>query len=728
MVNDPPVLISPSNNQTVEPGGMQNIAISWAPRHVAMPTLGGQISYNISIWEVPKGFNPHMVVNSLQPIETVNTLTTSYLWGPANTPLTLGKHYVVAVRAVDLGNEVVFHNKGLSEPHSFIYGEPCLTPINLKHSNVFIETADVQWFSLGRAQKFRIELKTSAEENNAWRAIDVANSPTTLTNLMANTSYNYRVSTVCGSFVSTPSAEKNFKTQKVPELNKECSSQVGSFTPDESPLLSDLSSGLVFLASGFPVEVYSYTQVGPSTFNGEGMILLPLFDIGLKAKLNGIKVNHSLQLVDGTVASIYNDDLTIVGGDSNNPTEPGGVDFSNPNDTIHVTSPIDAVYMNPDSTWNVVTDDGEVIIITPNDGGTLVVGPDGNGVVIIDDQVYTVSDALDPQTNGNGDGGGTGGGDGPAITPTAICTQTVTFSPGGSLHRYGFDPYREVMPPGTYQTITAHGETLHLPWKSVASTGSDRLYANPATDTLLTFAYQSGMPVQASAGNDGYNVWTTSPPGGEDNLLALCNTDTEGNASVAGGVRVKAYDLVRHRVTIVPVGSSQPLFTQQQLQTALNDIYGPAVVEWDVTIDEPLDVPTVPNLENGLEVSNTEYSEHMRAIWRSYVYQRSTVPGTAYLFIIPKFADNPTMAGYMPLKRNYGFLTPQSTTRDAAHELGHVREAMPVQAHGAAAAFSRTIPSVLTDGSIFNLRHTFSQHNVVYLPEGTTQNLMDYST
>jgi hypothetical protein len=49
-----------------------------------------------------------------------------------------------------------------------------------------------------------------------------------------------------------------------------------------------------------------------------------------------------------------------------------------------------------------------------------------------------------------------------------------------------------------------------------------------------------------------------------------------------------------------------------------------------------------------------------------------------------------------PLKSNYGFLTPQATTRDAAHELGHVREAMSVQAYGAAAAFSRTIPSVLT--------------------------------
>ena len=53
-----------------------------------------------------------------------------------------------------------------------------------------------------------------------------------------------------------------------------------------------------------------------------------------------------------------------------------------------------------------------------------------------------------------------------------------------------------------------------------------------------------------------------------------------------------------------------------------------------------------------------------------------------------------------PIKSGFGFLTPQADARTAAHELGH---------------------------GAFNLRHTFSNDNVVNLPEGTTQNLMDYS-
>ena len=266
------------------------------------------------------------------------------------------------------------------------------------------------------------------------------------------------------------------------------------------------------------------------------------------------------------------------------------------------------------------------------------------------------------------------------------------------MHRFGFDAYKEAMPPGTYHTINVGEQTLHLPWKSVATGGSDRLLASPKTDSTLTFAYQGGMPLTGTPTQDGHHVWTLNPPGGEDNLLALCQADSSGNASVAGGVRVKTYDLKRHRVAVVPVGTSQPAFTKQELQTALNAIYAQAVTEWEVTIEQPLDAT---GLNTTPEVNTTDYSEDMRAFWRAYVMQRNRVPGTTYLFAIPGFKDNPSMAGYMPLKSGYGFLTPQATTRDAAHELGH---------------------------GVFNLRHTFSTNNVVNLPEGDTQNLMDYSS
>jgi hypothetical protein len=38
----------------------------------------------------------------------------------------------------------------------------------------------------------------------------------------------------------------------------------------------------------------------------------------------------------------------------------------------------------------------------------------------------------------------------------------------------------------------------------------------------------------------------------------------------------------------VPVGTSNPGFTAQQLQATLNTIYAQAVVEWEVTIEKAL--------------------------------------------------------------------------------------------------------------------------------------------
>ena len=409
IVNDPPQLVTPSNNQTLEPGGIQNIFISWIPRHVVNPTSGSQISYNLSLWEVPQGFDPQMVVNTLQPLETVSSYSPNVIWGPDKTALTPGKRYVVAVKAIDPNNEVTFKNNGFSAAHSFVYGQPCLTPINLSHSNVFIQTADVAWYALGAAQNFRVEFKAASEANDAWRNLDVNQTNTTISNLAPNTQYNYRVSAVCGGFVSNPTANRSFTTLSLPPLSNECTSDISVPQPDESPLLSSLPFGQVIMAAGFMVEVGVTTQPTPYTFNGNGIITLPLYNFAVKANLKGIQVNRSLHMVSGIVEAQHGDSLTLVGGPGTTTGGPGSVDFSNPNDTVFLSAPIDSVYMNDDGTWTVVNTDGDTTVITPGEGGTMVVDEDGNGVVIVGEEIYTVSDVFNDDPNGNGSGGADSG-------------------------------------------------------------------------------------------------------------------------------------------------------------------------------------------------------------------------------------------------------------------------------------------------------------------------------
>ncbi|MEJ5317954.1 MAG: hypothetical protein WHS63_13165 [Tenuifilum sp.] len=79
----------------------------------------------------------------------------------------------------------------------------------------------------------------------------------------------------------------------------------------------------------------------------------------------------------------------------------------------------------------------------------------------------------------------------------------------------------------------------------------------------------------------------------------------------------------------------------------------------------------------------------------------------AYLFLVPK-ADG-GLQGYMPFNRQFGFVV-APTGSD-----GNVD----------AAALARTVAHELGHG-IFSLRHTFSEKNFVTLPQGKTDNLMDY--
>ncbi|ALO13902.1 hypothetical protein L21SP5_00222 [Salinivirga cyanobacteriivorans] len=111
--------------------------------------------------------------------------------------------------------------------------------------------------------------------------------------------------------------------------------------------------------------------------------------------------------------------------------------------------------------------------------------------------------------------------------------------------------------------------------------------------------------------------------------------------------------------------------------------------------------------ENGdglIERPNTDYSNEMRAVWESFLASMQYDPvqqGQAYLFVIPGITEGGDVRGYMPIKSRYGFVTADATTRAVAHELGH---------------------------GVFNLRHTFSEENSFTLPQGETDNLMDYST
>ncbi|MEJ5266148.1 MAG: hypothetical protein WHT29_12610, partial [Bacteroidales bacterium] len=97
----------------------------------------------------------------------------------------------------------------------------------------------------------------------------------------------------------------------------------------------------------------------------------------------------------------------------------------------------------------------------------------------------------------------------------------------------------------------------------------------------------------------------------------------------------------------------------------------------------------------------------MRALVKAYRKANNVEKNAVYVFLVNLPCSDSRLQGFMPFNKQFGFVFVQATgsatttlTRTIAHEVAH---------------------------GLFTLRHTFSNENTYILPQGTTDNLMDYS-
>jgi hypothetical protein len=200
----------------------------------------------------------------------------------------------------------------------------------------------------------------------------------------------------------------------------------------------------------------------------------------------------------------------------------------------------------------------------------------------------------------------------------------------------------------------------------------------------------------------------------EDKLMAWYpeyKTENDSVTSVdrvlAGQVNLVSYEKKKVTLYLVPVnGSTCP--DAAYVQKTLNAIYAQAVVEFDVKRMDNLKVAIGDSYTTTID--NTDNDERM-----NYTPDEKTVIGAlednanytsdAYFLFFFDGAKDPSLKGYMPLKKQYGFIFkfkqyPDEYLRTVAHETGH---------------------------GVFRLYHTFSDQNLYPQTQGGTANLMDYS-
>jgi hypothetical protein len=129
VVNDPPLLNTPSNQAEINVQNPQNILFQWTPRH----KQANAVEYDFVLTEllVPANFSGNLqnLFLSQPAYYQATTSNTTLLYGPAQPPLIAGRTYGFRVKAKakqGLEEVGIFRNEGYSEVFTFSYSQPRL--------------------------------------------------------------------------------------------------------------------------------------------------------------------------------------------------------------------------------------------------------------------------------------------------------------------------------------------------------------------------------------------------------------------------------------------------------------------------------------------------------------------------------------------------------------------------------------------------------------------------
>lgn len=320
----------------------------------------------------------------------------------------------------------------------------------------------------------------------------------------------------------------------------------------------------------------------------------------------------------------------------------------------------------------------------------------------------------------------------------------TTGDPAVIDQEYGFDGQKYQVHQENYHQIEAIAdEPYSVAWKSVRSGQTDVVDAfirnddsvNPASDlltpsTTLRFEHK-GENLNATQNGDIYSMTVTGNPThhGIEEIYAI--QDIPENVShphgeppvedgshihIAGKLNVISYDEKSVNVVIVPVqvegGTPWTYTPPANLSEELNDIYLQAGMSVNVTVQDQVfesSLPeTFPDLPSGWL---SAYNNEMGNIISNYQSDFEVIDDTYYFFMINQPHETNGKLGFMPKKRQFGFIFLQEIVENTTD---------------AVAAQVKTIAHELGHGA-FVLEHTFETHSDnPELANNQTDNLMDY--
>ncbi|GCC51976.1 hypothetical protein SanaruYs_22070 [Chryseotalea sanaruensis] len=710
VLNDPPLLNLPHNDTKIAILEPTNIAFTWTPRHTGSPNAAFTTNYTFKMVELAPNATSQSANAAFlsQPVLYETTLSQNQLvYGPAEPTLMAGRKYAWQVQATDTEDRDLFRNNGKSEVFVFQYGDALGIPRNVLQQGGNATTLSMQWELPSEGEmpaQYRIRYKPlSSPANNYFESV-TTNRYYTLGELNPSTNYLVQVRSERNSIFSEYSAPLQMSTTSLEDGPYTCGQAPVLTPPTTTEILPRLFPGDEIRMHDFRMMVLT-VEGSNGYFSGTGLMPVSLFNnASVKVRFSG-KVNKNHELA-GEIVSTYAkgnamgqlvEEMEKIGADRNTAQNNASETIAIPV-AITIIGIIDSVWVQ-DSTIVVLKEDGtqEEITRPVTASGAM------QSVVLTDSEgnSYTVNKDGEVINNGS--------------SATSTVASTVHYKVNFTAKEdqdYGFDAkVHEVL--NHYETTSIEGDTYTVPWKSVETGRFDKVKVT-ATVPRENLIQEVGFSVDAASlpkqqGENANELIVTLQGKAHEQaeqVSAYLNQENTADSTTSrlevGKLNVISYNKAYKNLVLISVNGAQLPVQKEVLQTELNDIYKQAIVQWQVEPVQTLTEIDYDKDNNGLEYGNSNwfsnYTGEMRTIINTYLQNRSLMPDTYYLFIVPK-TDDPQVMGFMPRMKQIGFIcsekvTAKNITKTIAHEL----------AHGA-----------------FRLEHTFP-----LLPQ-QGDNLMDYS-
>ncbi len=707
VLNDPPIVNVPRNAEKIRILNPQNIIFQWTPRHTGSPNAAFRTDYECTLVELwPETRNPNDAILSSPPILQETTSSTTFIYGPAETPLVAGRHYAFRVQAKSISgiSELdLFKNNGYSEVITFRYGDPCLAPDPITTTVLDPERIKLEWTASAQHTEYAVQYRQAG--TSQWYDQETFLPYTTLKNLKPGTTYEFQLKAICGPVESEAGKTGSATTKELEPGSLVCGTSLPIVSLDNTVLLNQLNPGDVVEAGDFSVTIKRVTGTG--SFTGSGIVDVAFFkNAKVNVEFESIKVNPEYRMVEGK--------MEVKGV---------GIDVL-PDRFTDLMDQLSEALALADEVQNEVSAGLGLADEILNEVGELANEFMDDGLYVEGEENFTMEQYLaEAKKAMQGARGALASAPGVGNTAQAargVAQGATLKSRANRLKKiydqsdtlkviavefvandpYGFDKQEHPQHRLHYNIMVTPGDaSTGIPWAAMKAGEPTTVRARlipTAGIRAENIVFRAGEIVLTA--NQSGNEWNVTLPAMDAGATLTVKAVDNTTGETVGKLDAVAYSPVVKKVNLVPLGTTPTSLTTSSVRDELNRIYKQAVAEWDVAILPPLEVPGYNGtLQDDEQALLSVYSDGMKEIIRAFEASGNFSKEEFYLFL----ADNSQTgkAGYMPRKHRYGFIYQNENTsplQTIAHELGH---------------------------GAFRLQHTFEEYPSITT---ATPNLMDY--